>query len=142
MDEGSQKAIEILKEYVGIIFARCIVRLSLSRSGLSFSKLGPNDEGRLIGELDAGLRNYIRCPDKRRECRGRLLGLLRHSSNKVTEARAEAPVHDATSTVIPIAEESDVVRARMAGRSLCRELGFPCPSKSEWLRPSLNWLVT
>ena len=123
MDEGSQQAIEILKEYVGIIFARCIVKLSLSRSGLSFDSLGSTEESRLLGELDVGLRNYIRCPDKRQECRGRLMTLLRRSSDQA--AGAKCAQLNAQSTTIPIAEESDIVRARMAGRTLCRELGFP-----------------
>ena len=123
MDDGSQQAIEILKEYVGIIFARCIVKLSLSRSGLSFECVGSKEESRLLGELDVGLRNYIRCPDKRRECRGRLLKLLRKSSDKALGGQP-TPLESQTTT-IPISEESDIVRARMAGRTLCRELGFP-----------------
>lgn len=119
MDEGSQQAVDILKEYVGTIFARCIVRLSTNRAGLTFDGLDRCKTNRLLAELDFGLRNYIKDSTKRDECRDRLVGLIRQRG-----ATDDAPAVPST-TLVEIKEEADIVRARSAGRQLCQALGFP-----------------
>ena len=111
----SREAAGILEEYVGGIFARCIVRLSLARSGVPVGNLAPEDCRRLMQEFEIGLKNYVSDPARRDECRRRLDGLLLRSVRDSAEVRRSA---------IAVRDESDIARARGAGRAMCMKLGF------------------
>jgi len=119
MDDVSDRAVDILTEYVGSIFAKCIVKLSSRRSGCSFDAIDRQGYERLLTELEAGMRNYITDDHRRGECREKLVALLR------VRVGAKGATAVPRATVVDIAEEADIVRARSAGKSLAASMGFP-----------------
>ena len=75
----------------------------------------PGDERRLLDELRKGLQLFVKDEDQRRKCVSAVEGVL---------SRVEPTATSASHIEIDLASESDIVRARGAGRNLCRDLGF------------------
>lgn len=115
MDAIDQQLIDELKDLVGTILAKSIVTLGVARSRVDPQQPRPGDQDRLAAELKKGLRLFVKEPDRRELCLQRVESTL----------SAIEPAAPATGTIqIDLLSESDVVKARGAGRDLCRDMGF------------------
>jgi len=110
-----QKLIDELKDVVGTILAKSIVTLGVARSKIDVARARPGDEQRLREELRKGLQLFVKESDRRSRCLERLDAVL-------ASFEPSPPAEQAI--LIELLSESDIVKARGAGRDMCRDLGF------------------
>jgi serine/threonine-protein kinase RsbT len=115
MTAVEHKLIGELKDLVGSILAKSIVTLGVARSKVNLEQVRPGDELVLLNELRKGLQLFVKEPDRREQCLARVDAVLE-------SFEPASPVEKQIK--IELMSEADIVRARGAGRDLCRDLGF------------------
>jgi serine/threonine-protein kinase RsbT len=110
-----ERLIGALREAIGAVLSRSIVTLGVARAKVNPAQIRPDDEQRLFGELKRGLQLFVKEPERRELCLDRLRQVL--ASIGPTKPLPER-------IAIDLLSESDIVKARGAGRDLCRDLGF------------------
>lgn len=115
MSPVEQRLVGEMREVVGAIMAKSIITLGVARSKVNFEQFQAGDEQRLLGELKKGLQLFIKEPERRELCLERIQRVL-------ASVEPVQPTHDQVE--IELLNESDIVKARGAGRDLCRDLGF------------------
>lgn len=115
MNPVEQKLVGEMREVVGAIMAKSIITLGVARAKVDLEQLRAGDEQRLLGEIKKGLTLFVKEPDRRELCLKRIQQVL--ASVEPVEPVAEQ-------IAIDLLSESDIVKARGAGRDLCRNMGF------------------
>lgn len=110
-----QTLIDELKDLVGSILAKSIVTLGVARSKVRLDQARPGDELLLLNELRKGLQLFVKESDRREQCLARVEAVL-------SKFEPAPPVEKQIR--IDLLSEADIVKARGAGRDLCRDLGF------------------
>ena len=105
--------IDTLSQDMPTAAARCVVSLSVSRSGVDLDELSPTTANRFSAQLASNLRAVVRDVHTREACLRRVETLL------------SGPTGSGQSRLIPINDESDIVKAREAGREMAASIGFP-----------------
>lgn len=129
---AEQCVLQVLEGNLSPIMARCVLQFALSVLHVDLEHLTPDDVPGLMKELERGVRLYA--PDAATRCGKQLLAVVEglasgKDRSAFGAARAlaggESEPNQANSAVcIPITCESDIVRARHAGREICSRLGF------------------
>lgn len=115
MSAIEQQLIGELKDVVGSIMAKSIITLGVARARVDLDQGRPGDERRFLDELNKGLQLFVKETDRRTLCLSRVEAVL-SSFEPAQPVQAQLQ--------IDLQSESDIVKARGAGRDLCRKMGF------------------
>ena len=97
-----------------------ILSATANAAGIRNDRIGPRNLPDLVARVEASFGFFGVPAAARAECLARLQALAGPTAGTVAAGVAE----DIT---VPIAEEGDIVRARLAVKGLCRRLGFSEP---------------
>ncbi|MFC1850206.1 anti-sigma regulatory factor [candidate division CSSED10-310 bacterium] len=112
-----EKIIEVINKFVGIIYAKSILKVALTRTNVDLQNQIPADKERLIRQLKLGMSVCIRDSEKQKECYDYL--------DKLFFPDERPPLQKHPEIMINITSESDILVARSKGRHFCKEIGFP-----------------
>ena len=115
MTAVEQQMIDEIKDLVGSVLAKSIVTLGVARSKVRLERAQPGDELKLLDEIRKGLQLFVKETDRREQCERRVEAVL---------DSFEPPEPVVKQIRIDLLSEADIVKARGAGRDLCRDLGF------------------
>jgi serine/threonine-protein kinase RsbT len=116
MTEIEKKIFETLRPFLGDILSKSMIKLSVVKAHIDVEQYAPEDREPLLTSLKVGLETFIKSDSRREQCSRKLEKLL---------AAYEAPSTKTDDTIeMGVKEESDIVRIRIAGRTLSADIGF------------------